>query len=477
MQEGSKLKGIKFESRAGNQYFYDDLTGHIFNINNNKDIEHIKKLHVDLKIQNKPGDKLEFCADDVKDYLYGLGEGFKQLMLEVTSACNFRCKYCTYSDYYESTRTHGTDFMDFDTAKKAIDYYFDNFEIIRKRNPSRKPIINFYGGEPLLNYDLIKKCVSYIKENYAKYVYDEMYYITTNGYLLTDDVQKFLYENKFNTIVSIDGYKENHDRNRLTAAGEKTFEIVLKNYNSMREKYPDASLGAASCMDYKTDFESIMKFSNKNDIDFVLTSFIESSTGSYYDQFSNQDIATFSENWNEIKNKMFDLVKNNFNSGNKFLAKYIGRLYKDIVFHPKLGNSRTKICPYTGSCVMGEKIYVDVKGNFFLCEKVGCKFSFGHVDTGIDFDKVVSMFRKYRDIACSNCKDCNITKLCGLCFKELDQDLSFSKNKDLCEIQRANQKQMLEDYVTLMELSPTLFDENTSQYYKKINQGDVCDVF
>ena len=90
---------------------------------------------------------------------------------------------------------------------------------------------------------------------------------------------------------------------------------------------------------------------------------------------------------------------------------------------------------------------------------------------------MIRLFRKYRDIACSKCKDCNITKLCSLCFKELDQDLNFSKNKDLCEIQRANQKQMLEDYVTLMELCPVLFDENTTQYYKKINKGDVCDVF
>ena len=122
-------------------------------------------------------------------------------------------------------------------------------------------------------------------------------------------------------------------------------------------------------------------------------------------------------------------------------------------------------------------IYVDVKGNFFFCEKVGCKFSFGNVDTGLNFDKIISMFRKYRDVACSKCKKCNITKLCSLCFKDLGQDLNFSKNRDLCKNQRTFQKHMLEDYATLMELCPTLFDENTAQYYKKINKGDICNVF
>lgn len=468
------MKGIKFSSKSGNLYFYDDLAGNIFNINDDENMEAIQKIHTELNLKNSNLEKNEFGIEDVKDYLYGLGEGFKQLMLEVSSACNFRCKYCTYSEYYESTRCHGTENMSFSVAKKAIDYYFKNFEIIHKRNALRKPIINFYGGEPLLNYKLIKECVEYVKKSYSKYAHNVMYYITTNGWLLTDDVQKFLYENKFNTVVSIDGYKENHDRNRLTITGEKTFDTVIDNYNKMKLKYPDASLAAASCMDYKTDMEKIMEFSNKNDIDFIATNFVESNMSTYYDQFSVDDQLAFSQKWGKLKNMMFDMVKNKFHSGNKFLAHYISRVYKDIVFYPKMGNIRSKVSPYSGSCIMGEKIYVDVKGNFFLCEKVGCKFNFGNVDTGIDFERVVEMFRKYRDKACNRCKDCDITKLCGLCFKDLDNDFNFSKDKDICKMQRENKKHVLEEYVTLMELSPQLFDENTSQYYKKLNKGDVC---
>lgn len=116
--------------------------------------------------------------------------------------------------------------------------------------------------------------------------------------------------------------------------------------------------------------------------------------------FQSRTACFFSKQWNKLKDMMFDMVKNKFNSGNKFLAKYVRHVYKDIVFHSKTGNVRSNVSPYYGICIMGEKIYVDVRGNFFLCEKVGCKFSFDNVDTGIDFEKVVKIFRKYRDKAC-----------------------------------------------------------------------------
>ena len=468
------LKGIEFYSRQGNKYFYDDFTGFIFNINDDESMQLLEKKHSQLKAFNADSSEdKDFNVDDVKKHLYDSAEGFKQLMLEVTSACNFRCKYCTYSEYYDRTRPHGSEMMSFYVAKKAIDYYFENFKIILKRNPQRKPIVNFYGGEPLLNFDLIEKCVAYIEKYYKDYLHENFYYITTNGFLLTEKIQDFLYKNKFNVLISIDGYKENHDRNRLTISGKKTFDTVFHNYKTMITKYPDAKLSAAACMDYKTDIESIMNFSNDQDIDFVTVSMVEANNSSYYNQFSELDRLTSIEKYDKLRNMMFDLVHDSSKSKNKFLIKYISRIFKDIVFRRKIGNGRNKICPYSASCIMGEKIYVDTFGNFFLCEKMGCKFDFGNVEQGLDFEKIVQMFKKYRDEACNKCKDCNITKLCSFCFKDLDQNFSFSSNSDLCEKQRQNQIRMLEDYVTIMEIKPSLFDENTAQYYQKINKSEV----
>lgn len=186
------LKGIEFYSKHGNKYFYDDFTGFVFNINSSEDMRKIEERHSKLEaFKSDYHINKNFTVQDIKEYLYNSAEGFKQLMLEATSACNFRCKYCTYSEHYDRTRLHGSEMMSFYVAKKAIDYYFENFKSVLNRNPQRKPIINFYGGEPLLNFELIEKCVTYIKKYYKEYLHENFYYITTNRLLLTEKIQDF----------------------------------------------------------------------------------------------------------------------------------------------------------------------------------------------------------------------------------------------------------------------------------------------
>ena len=155
-------KILELESSLGNTYIYDDVSGHIFNFVDKDDITKITKYRGLCYPKNNV--KLDITNCDIKFALYNLGVGFKQLLLEVTSICNFRCKYCTYSGHYKHTRNHGEMNMDFVVAKRAIDYYFENFEIAYKRNAQKKPIISFYGGEPLINFTLIKKIVNYIKQ-------------------------------------------------------------------------------------------------------------------------------------------------------------------------------------------------------------------------------------------------------------------------------------------------------------------------
>lgn len=78
------------------------------------------------------------------------------LILQVTQQCNLRCKYCAYSGNYYN-RSHTSNRMDFETAKKAIDFY------LKRSEKADQLALSFYGGEPLLEFELIKKCVSYIE--------------------------------------------------------------------------------------------------------------------------------------------------------------------------------------------------------------------------------------------------------------------------------------------------------------------------
>lgn len=135
-------KALEFKSDSGNTYVYDDISVHIFHTDEQNNKTEIIKKYRNLSTSCINA-KLDVSTNDIKFALYNLGIGFKQLLLEVTSICNFRCKYCTYSDHYDLTRSHGKNNMDFVIAKKAIDYYFENFKIVYKRNAQKNQLFLF----------------------------------------------------------------------------------------------------------------------------------------------------------------------------------------------------------------------------------------------------------------------------------------------------------------------------------------------
>lgn len=147
--------------------------------------------------------KIEHPATKMLDrYLHSSVES---ITLQVTQQCNLKCNYCPYSGSYYN-REHSNRHMSFETAKQAIDFYIaHSFDI---------PVahIGFYGGEPLIEYDLIRKIVEYCREKcFGKKI---MYFMTTNATLLTEEVIDFLMENEFNLSISLDGPRNYHDRNR-----------------------------------------------------------------------------------------------------------------------------------------------------------------------------------------------------------------------------------------------------------------------
>lgn len=92
------------------------------------------------------------------DICQQIDQNLTQLILEVTQRCNFRCKYCIYNSTYDGNHNFSSSDMDWDTAKQAIDYLFDH-------SSKRENIyLTFYGGEPLLKFDLIKQCTDYAQQ-------------------------------------------------------------------------------------------------------------------------------------------------------------------------------------------------------------------------------------------------------------------------------------------------------------------------
>lgn len=96
--------------------------------------------------------------------------------------------------------------MSFEMAKKAIDLYFLNSAYIKQKS------ISFYGGEPLLEFDLIKQCVEYSCSKCSSNNIE--FHMTTNASLLTEDMLRFFHKHNFYITISIDGYEEYHNKNR-----------------------------------------------------------------------------------------------------------------------------------------------------------------------------------------------------------------------------------------------------------------------
>lgn len=463
--------GILFKSNSGNKYFYDNITGHIVNVNGGEDSKILNKYR---NINHNGFNKLiDVQPKDIESYLFHDANGFKQLILEVTSCCNLRCKYCTYSDNYEFTRPHGNNFMTFDIAKAAVDYYFKSFEEVYNRNPGRKPIISFYGGEPLINFKLIKEVVEYVNDRYKEYKEDIQWHTTTNGLLLDDKAQDFLHENKFNVLISIDGYKDNHDRNRLSVDGHPTFDKAYENYFRFKKRYPKQSVYISACYDLKTNMDKFASEVDEKEIEVLRASMV-SSSDKYYSQFSSGDKKTFIENYNKIKEKFFDKAINGTLKKGEFLYNFFVDIYGSFAYHRMIGETLPDIRPCTSTCVPGEKIYVESDGNFILCEKVNNKRKIGNVYSDLNYSEIANILNEYNNTLLNHCKSCEISKFCTLCFKDFCKSDSFKYEENVCMTQINAVKQLLLDYVNLLEQNPKLFQEITTDYYTRLNAlGEV----
>lgn len=221
-------------------YLYDRSINTIVSVSESE-FNELKNICDNVQVDNSPvvkrlRQKGLLKANDVKiikhPYTSALphfsSRCLSSLVLQVTQQCNLRCSYCAFSGLYHN-RTHNSERMNFETARKAIDFFIErSFE-------SESLHLGFYGGEPLLEIELIKKCVDYIQKNVeGKRI---TFGITTNGTLLTGEVLQFLYDNDFSITISLDGPKEDHDACRKFANGKGSFDIVVKNISEAKRLY------------------------------------------------------------------------------------------------------------------------------------------------------------------------------------------------------------------------------------------------
>ncbi len=146
------------------------------------------------------------------------GAPVKALCLHVSHDCNMRCNYC-----FAKTGDFGTGrrIMDFETAKAAVDF------VVGRSGKRRNIEIDFFGGEPLMAFDTVRKTVEYAKSLEEKYQKNFRFTITTNGLLLNDEIIDAVNREMSNVVLSLDGRREINDKVRKTVSGDGTFELVM----------------------------------------------------------------------------------------------------------------------------------------------------------------------------------------------------------------------------------------------------------
>ena len=145
----------------------------------------------------------------------------KAMCLHVAHTCNLNCEYCFASQgKYHGERA----LMSFEVGKRALDFLIEN-------SGTRHNLeVDFFGGEPLMNWDVVKQLVAYAREQEKIHNKNFRFTLTTNGMLIDDDVIEFSNKEMSNVVLSLDGRKEVHDRLRKDYTGKGSYDIILPKF-------------------------------------------------------------------------------------------------------------------------------------------------------------------------------------------------------------------------------------------------------
>ncbi len=169
-------------------------------------------------------DSFEPMAGTLKAKTSGV---IKALCLHIAHTCNLNCSYCFASQgKYHGDRA----LMSFEVGKRALDFLVENSG--KRRNLE----VDFFGGEPLMNFDVIKKLVLYARSIEKEKNKNFRFTLTTNGVLVDDDVIDFANKEMSNVVLSLDGRREVHDRYRVDYSGRGSWDLIVPKFQRFVEK-------------------------------------------------------------------------------------------------------------------------------------------------------------------------------------------------------------------------------------------------
>jgi uncharacterized protein len=404
----------------------------------------------------------EFMVTSDKCNLDEMIQGYRKLLvLETTDRCNLRCGYCVYDPNNKDNRSHGKNDMSLDVAKKAIEHFRDH------SYKEDRVGITFYGGEPLLVFPFLEHCVKYAVPLFIDKKLDLS--ITTNGTLITPKIAKFLQQNNFLVLVSIDGPESVHNQYRKDKDDNGSFKNSLRGLKYLVDAYGDMAedrlrLSMVYTPPYSSKrLDAIAGLWDEHEwlpkkMNVRIAYPTEGSMPlKYYENNPPEDKPMFE--W------AFEIFRKKYNKkgfSNPIADSIIESALGDYMQRP-IFNVPNKRINMNGCCVPGvSRLFVTVDGRYLLCERVPSNTpSFGDVHSDIDIDTVKTEFvNRFVDISFPDCSCCWAARLCDSCYMEAFNDGAMSSKSKFknCDSFKNGKEQYLEYCCTLLEDNPMGLD-------------------
>ncbi len=343
-------------------------------------------LNAYKEIELLENEDLIFSNDLNTNFEYNKENVIKAMCLHVAHDCNLKCRYCFASQgNFKGQRQ----LMDLETGMRALDFLVEN-------SGNRKNLeVDFFGGEPLMNFDVVKDLVAYGRKLEKKSNKHFRFTITTNALLLNDENMNFINENMDNVVLSLDGRKSVNDYMRMTLNDGGSYDVIVPKIKEMIERRKDKDYYVRGTftsknLDFSKDCLEYYKNGFKNiSIEPVVTDPKEDYA------IREEHIETILKGYEEFSREYMELRKND----PEFLFFH---------FMIDLNQGPCAVKKSVGCGAGSEYIAVTPEGDIFPCHQfVGEEeFKLGTLQTGITNTKLRDKFKQANVNTKEKCKTC-----------------------------------------------------------------------
>lgn len=348
-------------------------------------VENIEQALVE--INELINEELLFTTDPHQEGYQPRRDGVvKALCLHAAHDCNLRCKYC-FAGQGQFGGPSGL--LSEETGRAAIDFLIE-------KSGSRKHIeIDFFGGEPLLNFKVIKELVPYGREKAKQAGKVIKFTLTTNGVLLNKEVQQFLLDNEMAAVLSLDGRPEVHNTMRPAPSGKGSYDVVVKNFQEYVQQKPAAGYYIRGTFTrHNLDFsQDVLHMADQGFIDVSVEPVVAGNETDY--AFKDQDVPILMEEYEKLTREL--LARREADKAINFFHFNI-----DLKGGPCLPKRLS-------GCGAGyEYLAVTPEGELYPCHQFVGKpeFLLGTVAEGIKNQETIENFRQAHIYNKEDCKNC-----------------------------------------------------------------------